>query len=88
MFDTSNYPKDHPSGVTTGVNKMVIGMMKEEAGGKQISEFVGLRSKLYAIRIQDYEKKKCKGVKKSVIKKCMTLEHYKDCLFNNTMQTT
>ena len=28
--------------------------------------------------------KKCKGVKTNVVKKCMTLEHYKDCLFNNT----
>lgn len=33
MFDTSNYPKDHKSDIETGVNKKVIGMFKDEAGG-------------------------------------------------------
>ena len=47
-FDTSNYPKDHPSGITTGVNKKVIGMFKDEVGGRQISEFVSLGAKLYS----------------------------------------
>ena len=46
MFDTSNFPKDHSSCISTGKNKKVIGMMKDEAGGN-IKEFVGLRSKLY-----------------------------------------
>jgi len=38
-FDTSNFPKGHRSGNPTGLNKKVIGMMKDEAGGKAISEF-------------------------------------------------
>ena len=33
LFDTSNYPKDHPSGIATGLNKKVIGMFKDETGG-------------------------------------------------------
>ena len=83
-FDTSNYPKDHPSGIITGVNKKVIGMFKDEASGKQIAEFVGLRAKLYSYRVEDlYEEKKCKGVKKAVIKKTITFNDYKDCLFDN-----
>ena len=93
-FDTSNYPKDHPSGILTGVNKKVIGMFKDEAAGKQIAEFVGLRAKLYSYRVSDacegtsrveesYEEKKCKGVKKAVIKKTISFNDYKDCLFNN-----
>ena len=45
-FDTSNYSKDHSSGIETGVNKKVLGMLKDEAGGEQITEFVGLRAKL------------------------------------------
>ena len=45
MFDTSNYPKEHPSGIETGVNKMVIGLMKDDVGGKIITKFVGLRAK-------------------------------------------
>ena len=83
-FDTSNYPKDHPSGIITGVNKKVIGMFKDEASGKQIAEFVGLRAKLYSYRVEEsYEEKKCKGVKKAVIKKTITFKDYKNCLFDN-----
>ena len=73
-FDTSNYPKDHPSGIETGANKKVIGMFKDEAGGLIISEFVGLRAKLYSFKIlktsaEIFEEKKCKGTKKAVVKK-------------------
>lgn len=56
MFDTSNYPKDHKSGITTGVNKKVIVMFKDEAGGLQIIEFVGLRAKLYSYLVDDGKK--------------------------------
>jgi len=34
LFVTSEYPKEHPSGIKTGVNKKVIGMFKDEAAGK------------------------------------------------------
>ena len=47
-FDTSNYAKNHPSGIKTGCNKKVIGMMKDEYGGEQMLEFVGLRAKMYS----------------------------------------
>ena len=37
-------------------------MFKEEAGGKQIVEFVGLRAKLYSYKMLDgSEDKTCKG---------------------------
>ena len=89
MFDTSGYDKIHPSGIPTGLNKKVIGLMKDEANGNVITEFVGLRSKLYAYKVMNgVDDKKCKGVKKCVVKNCMTFEHYKDCLFNNTNYTT
>ena len=80
-FDTSNFAKDHKSVIPTGVNKKVIGMMKDEAGGKQITEFVGLRSKLYSFKIDEKEEKKCKGVKKSEVKRTINFKDYKDCLF-------
>ncbi|XP_078380821.1 uncharacterized protein LOC144663677 [Oculina patagonica] len=87
MFDTSNYPKDHPSGIEVGVNKKVIGMFKDEAGGQQITEFVGLRAKLYSYKMDEgKEEKKCKGVKKAVVKKCISFDNYKDCLFNKKPQ--
>ena len=80
-FDTSNFEKDHISGIPTGVNKKVIGMMKDEAGGEQITEFVGFRSKLYSFKIDEKEEKKCKGVKKSEVKRKINFKDYKDCLF-------
>ena len=62
-------PPDHPSGIA-GKNKKVLRMMKGEACGNIIDEFVGLRSKLYSFTIHGGGgKKKAKGVKKSVIKK-------------------
>ena len=86
-FDTSNFTKDHPSGIETGVNKTVIGMMKSETGGKQIAEFVGLRNKLYAYRMDDDEEdKKCKGIKKGVVKKKIMFKDYQKCLFSEKEQ--
>ena len=81
-FDTSDYPIIHPSGIITGVNKKVIGMFKDEVAGKQITHFVGLRPKLYSFKIEEeMEVKKCKGVKKNVIKKKLDFDDYVKCLF-------
>ena len=80
-FDTSDYPENHPSGIPTGENKKVLGMMKDEAAGKIIKEFVGLRSKLYSFVMDDGgEIKKCKGIKKQVVESSIRHEHYKTCL--------
>ena len=85
-FDTSEFPVDHPSGIERK-NKKVIGMMKDEAAGKIIEEFVGLRAKLYSYKIYDGGgNKKCKGVKKSFVKRRMTHQDYKDCLFKGTVK--
>ena len=80
-FDTSDYPENHPSGIPTGINKKVLGMFKDEAGGKIIKEFVGLRAKLYSYKMDEGEEsKKCKGVKKQVVATSITHEDYKTCL--------
>ena len=79
-FDTSNYAKNHPSGIKTGYNKKLIGMMKDECGGKQITEFVGLRAKMYSYKVDETEEKKAKGVKKNVIKKDISFDDYHKCL--------
>ena len=50
-FDTSDYPNNHPSGIKTGLNSKVLEMFKDEAGGKQIVEFVSLRAKLYSYKM-------------------------------------
>ena len=87
-FDTSNFPKDHPSGIYTNANKKTVGMFKDETGGKIIEEFVGLRAKLYSYKMHasKKEEKKCKGVKKSVIEKNIRFDDYKKCLFSGEKQ--
>ena len=60
---------------------------KDEACGKIIEDFVGLRAKLYSYKMHEgKEEKKCKGEKKSVVKKEITHQHYKDCLFKGTVK--
>ena len=82
-FDTSDYPSDHKSGIPNGINKKVIGMFKDEVAGKQITHFVGLRPKLYSFKIEEYsEVRKCKGIKKNVIKKYIDFDDYVKCLFS------
>ena len=82
-FDTSDYNPDHQSGIPTGINKKVIGMFKDEVAGKQITHFVGLRPKLYSFKIEECsEVRKCKGIKKNVIKKKLDFDNYVKCLFS------
>ena len=86
-FDTSDYPPDHPSGIPSGFNKKVLGMFEDEAAGEVIDEFMGLRAKLYSYKMFEGEESiKCKGVKKSVVKKSITHEDYKKCLFTGKEQ--
>ena len=82
LFDTSDYPKDHK--LYSEKNKKVLGKMKDETAGKLITEFVGLRAKLYAFKtLENKEIKKAKGVKKSVINQAINIEDYKRALFEN-----
>ena len=88
-FDTSGYPENHPSVIKTGVNEKVIGKFKDEAGGRQITHFVGLRPKLYTFKVEEIKRGekemkgenkgevgKAKGVKECVIKKSLSFEDY------------
>ena len=81
-FDSSNYEVNRP--LPTGKNKKIIGLMKDELGGKIITEFVTLRSKTYSFLTDDgKEDKKAKGTKKCVIKKMIKFNDYKKCLLND-----
>ena len=81
-FDTSNYEVNRP--LPTGKNKKVIRLMKDELGGKVMTEFVALRPKTYSYLTDDcQEDKKPKGTKKCVIKRRLKFNDYKDCLLNN-----
>ena len=81
-FDTSNYECDRP--LPIGKNKKVIGSMKDELGGRIITEIVTLRPKTYSYLTDDYkEDKKAKGTKKCVIRRMIKFDDYKKCLLNN-----
>ena len=80
LYDTSDYPQDHF--LYSNTNKKVIGKFKDETSGLPISEWVGLRAKMYSMLTEDgKEKKTGKGIKKSVLKKEVRHQDYKDCLF-------
>ena len=55
--------------------------MKDELGGGIMKEFVSLRPKMYSYRVGKNELKKCKGIKKCIVKKTITFDDYKNCLF-------
>ena len=77
-FGTSNYDKNDNRPLPVGKNKKVIGMFKDELGGKIMSKFCALRAKTYSYLIDDYNdddydrnniiNKKAKGAKKCIIK--------------------
>ena len=81
-FDISNYEVDRP--LSTGRNKIVIGLMEDELGGRVITEFVALRPKTYSYLTADCkEDKKAKGTKKCVIKRMIKFNDYKNCLLKS-----
>ena len=83
-FDTSNHDKNDKRRLPIGKNKKVIGLFKDELGGKIITEFVALKAKAYAYLMEDgSEHKKTKGTKKCVIKHELMFKDYTDSLFNN-----
>ena len=79
-FDTSGYVPDRR--LPVGLNKKVTGLMKDELGGEIIREFVSLQSKMYSYKVGNSEPKKCKGIKKCVVKKTISFDDYKKCLFS------
>ena len=80
-FDTSNYEVNRP--LPIGKNNKVIELMKDELGGKIMTEFVALRPKTYSYLTDDCkEDKKAKDTKKCVIKRRFKFNDYKDCLLN------
>jgi hypothetical protein len=88
-FDLSNYPDDHF--IFRGMNRDTItemkaknektlGKMKDELGGKISKEFIGLKSKMYALD----QIKKLKGIKASIVKNELNIDDYRRMLKDNT----
>ena len=94
-FDTSNYDEKDKRPLPIGKNKKVIGMFKDELGGKIMTEFCALRAKAYAFLIdyfsnEDYEKnkiinKKAQGTKQCIVKREITIRNYVDALLNDEL---
>ena len=86
-FDTSGYNPNQP--LPVGLNKKVIGLMKDELGGEIMTEIVTLRTKMYACKTGSPEStvgrdevKKCKAIKKCIVRATISFEDYKGCLFS------
>lgn len=80
LFDLGNYDKNHPMFDPT--NDKVMGKFKDETGGIMITEFVGLRAKLYSYQVEKEKSShnKCKGIKTCVAKNDLTIDDYKHAL--------
>ena len=79
-FDMSGHNPDRP--LPMGLNKKVIGLMKDELGGGIMTKFITLRPKMHAYKTGNSESKKCKGIKKCIVKKTISFKDYKACLFS------
>lgn len=87
LFDTSDYASDNCHKIELK-HKKVPGLMKDEVCGKCMTEFVGIRSKMYSIRINGIDKvKKAKGVKKNVINKKIHFLDYYNCMKDHCIIT-
>ena len=85
-FDTSGYCPNWL--LPIGLNKKVIRLTKDELGGAIMTEFVALRPKLYSYKKLDGVEDTAgwEEVKKCIVKKTLTFEDYKDCLFNDSTE--
>ena len=79
-FNTSGYTKDRPPSnmLPIGKNKKVIGLMKDELGGGIMKELTALKSKTYEYLDGESESKRCKGIKKCVIKREIRFKTIRD----------
>ena len=75
LFDNSDNSSE--SQFYNQANENVIGKFKDEAGGKVITEFIGLKSKTYSyIKDDGCNNKTAKGVKKNIIERSDHNQHF------------
>merc|ERR1712168_1643433 len=84
-IDFSNYSRDHPD--FSNKFKPIPGKFKDEMGSKLITEFVGLRAKMYSILKENRQSKAtCKGVNTAVKNEVLRHQDYKNTLFNSEIK--
>lgn len=81
-FDTSDYPENNVFGMPR-VNKKILGKFTDELKGKIMSEFIALRPKMYAYKVDNQTKKRLKGVSESAVR-YITFEDYLETLMEKS----
>ena len=79
MYDLSNYPATHPKyKADFALNRAKVGLMKDEAAGSIITEFFGLRPKMYSFviaqskadgTVETVNKHRAKGIQRAAADK-------------------
>ena len=87
-FDTSKYLKQLNLSLEYGVNKKIIGKMKDELLDGFMKEFTAIAPKVYGFKQFKYDNtinefKRVKGTNRCVTNKTLNFDHLKKCLFNN-----
>ena len=78
-MDFSDYPSDHPN--YNIANKTALGKSKDEMNGNIITESIGLKPKMYAMKVEDgKDQKKQKEFQKKVVKQKTDFNLYKKTL--------
>lgn len=73
LFDCSNLDPEQPLHNTS--NALKLGMLKDEAAGQTITEYIGLKSKMH-IKTVSSEKKIGKGIPGAALKTQVNRDHY------------
>jgi len=80
-FDTSNFAENNRFDIERK-NQKVVGKFKNECAAEILTHFIGLRSKMYSLLIENQPPvMKAKGVKASAVR-TITFQDYYNCLFN------
>jgi len=64
-------------------NKKVLGKLKFESDGRKIVAACCVKSKVYSLLFEDDCLKKLKGIQKNFVKKQLTFQDYKNCVFDS-----